>query len=71
MAMNDFFRFSRTPLGLDIVVGSSQLSIRDGYVILPQKSTVQEGSEETGSKWNNSDTGHNRQTDSAGTRDDL
>lgn len=71
IALNDFFRFNRTPLGLDIVVGSSKLQIRDGYVIMPQQPTASEGGEETGSKWNNSDTGRNRQTDSLGTRDDA
>lgn len=71
MALNDFFRFRRTPLGLDVVVGSSQLSIRDGYVVLPQRPTASEGGAETGSMWNNSDTGKNRINDAAGTRDDT
>lgn len=69
--MNDFIRINRVPVGLDIIVGSSKFQIRDGYIILPQHTTVQEGTEETGALWNNSDTGHNRQNDSAGRRDDL
>lgn len=69
MALNDVFRFNRTPLGLDIKVGGATIQFRDGHVILPGKVTADEASTEVGSLWNNSDTGANRQRDSAGVRD--
>lgn len=72
MALNDFLRIVSGPGGgLDIVVGSSRLQIREGKIILPQRSTAAEAGTEVGSMWNNSDTGKNRQNDSGGTRDDT
>lgn len=70
MAMNDFFRFIRTPLGLDIVVGSSKLQVRDGYIILPQQVQAAEAATEVGSKWNRTEDGTNQQRDSGGVRGD-
>jgi len=75
MAMNDFFRFKRTPLGLDITVGGAVFGIRgdglgSGYVILPQQPQAAEASTEVGSKWNRAEDGSNQQRDSAGVRVD-
>lgn len=69
MALNDFFRFSRTPLGMDIGVGSQKIQIREGYVILPQLAQAAEGTTEVGSIWNRADDGSNQQRDNLGVVD--
>jgi hypothetical protein len=69
MALNDFFRISRNPLGLDIIVGAGRLQIRSGYIVLPQQTGAAEATVETGSAWNNSETGVNRQRDAGGVKD--
>lgn len=67
MAMNDFFRFNRTPLGLDIVVGgTAQIQIRNGYIVLPQLPQASEGTTEVGSAWNRAEDATNQQRDSGG-----
>lgn len=69
MAMNDYFRFLRTPLGLEIGVGAQRLQIREGYLVLPQLAQASEGTTEVGSVWNRSDDGSNQQRDSGGVVD--
>jgi len=70
VALNDFIRINRTPVGLDIIVGSSKLQIRSGYIILPQQAQAAEATTEIGAKWNRSDDGTNQQRDSGGVRGD-
>jgi len=70
MAMNDYFRFLRTPLGLEIGVGAQRLQIREGYLVMPQLAQASEATTEVGAKWTRIEDGTNQQRDSAGVRGD-
>jgi hypothetical protein len=66
--MNDFFRFMRTPLGIDVTVGSKVFRFNEGYVVLDGP-PADEALAPVMSIWGDPSTGKVRIKDSAGVRD--